>query len=321
VHHRPASPPLSARVSGALTRWSLVLRALLRRTVSARLGRMALGALVTTTVVGLVLAIPVVSGVGRGSPAVELDSSASSSADRSPRNSPVVMGLDGRPVTSASFAGITTSGTVSHALTTTAASEDPPSSDSASDTAAAPGTTGATPTRSPSLSGTTAPGTSTAGSTSSSAGPGTTTGSPPSTGGGTTDPSGPTTSEPDRASAPPPAAPAAGLDPVPEVLALVNTERSELGCGSLVADGGLASTAQAHSAAMSDRGVVGLEGLDLTGLGGAAVAQGHPDAQSVVAGWLADPTDSATLLDCARTSIGIGVVDAPGGPWWTSLVS
>ena len=40
-------------------RWSLLLRAALRRALPARLGRFALGALLTTTVVGLVLAIPV----------------------------------------------------------------------------------------------------------------------------------------------------------------------------------------------------------------------------------------------------------------------
>jgi uncharacterized protein YkwD len=99
-------------------------------------------------------------------------------------------------------------------------------------------------------------------------------------------------------------------DPVSEALALVNAERAALGCGELVANRGLAVAAQAHSATMDASGV-----LELDGLVGAA-AQGV-DAESVVAGWLADTDAGALLLDCSRTSAGIAVVDG----WWTALVS
>ncbi|GAA3154668.1 hypothetical protein GCM10010531_02150 [Blastococcus jejuensis] len=113
----------------------------------------------------------------------------------------------------------------------------------------------------------------------------------------------------------PPAEPDAS-DPVSEAVALINAERTAAGCAALVADAGLAVAAGAHSAAMSATGVLGLDGLDLAGLGGAAaVAAGRPTAQSAVAGWLADPADSATVLDCSRTSIGVGAVDG----WWTAL--
>jgi len=94
-----------------------------------------------------------------------------------------------------------------------------------------------------------------------------------------------------------------------EVLALVNTERAALGCGALGSDGGLAETAEAHSAAMSGSGL-----LDLDGLVG-AVAQGA-DASSVVSGWISDPA-GAPLFDCSRTSAGLAVVDG----WWTALVA
>jgi uncharacterized protein YkwD len=98
------------------------------------------------------------------------------------------------------------------------------------------------------------------------------------------------------------------------VLALVNVERAAAGCGALTLDGGLAAVAQAHSAAMSASGVLSLDGL---GVPGAVVAEGRPDAQAAVAGWLDDPADSAVLLDCARTTAGVAGVDG----WWTTVVS
>ncbi len=302
LHHRPSSPPLSARVSGAVTRWSLLLRAALRRTLPARLGRFALGALVTTTVVGLVLAIPVISGVG--APAVELDSSSTTSPSRD-GSSPVVMGMDGRPVSSADFAGVTTSGATPSSAAPRSSSETaveaapaepadvaaPESGDAPapeSGDAPAPGTTAAAPAGTPATGGTTS------GSPSPAA------------------PRQPTSSAPAPAPAPP-AAPAESpvevADPVAEVLGLVNAERAAQGCGVLVADAGLAAAAQAHSAAMSGGGLLGLDGL----IG--AVAQGA-DATSVVGGWLAD-SSGAPLLDCSRTSAGIAVVDG----WWTALVA
>ncbi len=294
MHHRPSGPPLSARVSGALTRWSLLLRAAMRRTLPARLGRFALGALVTTTVVGLVLAIPVISGVG--APAVELDSSSTTSPSRD-GSSPVVMGMDGRPVSSADFAGVTTSGATpssaaprSSSETAVEAAPAEPADVAAPESVDASGTTAAAPAGTPSTGGTTS-------------------GSPPPAA-----PRQPTSSEPAPAPTPaPPAAPAEGpvevADPVAEVLGLVNAERAALGCGVLVTDAGLAAAAQAHSAAMSGSGLLGLDGLV------GAVAQGA-DATSVVGNWFADSAGAA-LLDCSRTSAGIAVV----GGWWTVLVA
>ena len=57
MHHRHASSRHTARTTGALTRWALLLRRLLR----IRTGRVLLGGAVTTVVTGLVLAVPVVS--------------------------------------------------------------------------------------------------------------------------------------------------------------------------------------------------------------------------------------------------------------------
>ncbi|MGZ4606219.1 MAG: CAP domain-containing protein, partial [Blastococcus sp.] len=104
-----------------------------------------------------------------------------------------------------------------------------------------------------------------------------------------------------------------------QVLALVNQERARTGCDVLTADDGLATTAQAHSAAMRDRGSLGLDDLD--GVRAAAVAGGNADPADVVAGWLADPTDRAALLDCDLHTMGVGTADGDGGPWWTAVLA
>jgi uncharacterized protein YkwD len=104
--------------------------------------------------------------------------------------------------------------------------------------------------------------------------------------------------------------PAEAPDPVAELLALLNLERAGAGCEALALDGGLTAAAQTHSAAMSVSGL-------LSALTGGVVAEGRPNAQSAVAGWLADPADRAVLLDCSRTVAGIGAV----GGWWTTLLA
>ena len=95
MHHRPAGPPLSARLSGALNRG--VLRT--RRSAPRRGGRLVLGVALSTMVTGFFLTIPVVSS-GSGTSSVALDSS-SSGADRfAGDSSAVVLGRDGVPASS-----------------------------------------------------------------------------------------------------------------------------------------------------------------------------------------------------------------------------
>ncbi len=312
MHHRPSGPPLSARTTGALTRWSLLVRAALRRTVPARLGRLAFGALVTTTVVGLVLAIPVVSGSGAESPAVELDSSSTSSAARYRQ----LAGGDGPRRATGDHVGEPPPPR-RRRLRTTGSRRTPDSS--GSEDPAAPGSSSAGcarrvtrrfAVRSPSTAGTTAPGSTTTGSPSSPsspAAPGTTPGSTPA------GPTEPTTAEPDDASAPPPAP--AVLDPASEVLALLNAERAAQGCGALVADDGLASAAQAHSAAMSASGVLGLDGLEFRrGRGRPGPAERALRRRGLAGG---PGRQRGRSWTAARTSVGIAVVDG----WWTTLLA
>jgi uncharacterized protein YkwD len=101
VHHRPAGPPLSARLRGAGTRWLLLSRRALRR----RGGRLGLALLVSAVVAAVVLSVPVVSESSGRAPSVGLDASASSSARESDGGTPVVMGRDGEPTTPSGSAG------------------------------------------------------------------------------------------------------------------------------------------------------------------------------------------------------------------------
>jgi uncharacterized protein YkwD len=334
VHHRPVGPPFTARLTGALTRWGLLLRGSLRY----RTGRLVLGGAMILGVTALVLTIPVVSGRDDGTPTVALDasSSASPAADGS---SPVVMGVDGQPLRSAAFAGAIASGTTSSDVTAASGTTQRGSGTTSSD--GSPGTTSSRASSQGASGGgagdtvdAPAPGPSSSGgpaSSGTSSSPGSSadsslsgddsTGSPIS--GSDSPPSSEPTGSGSGGTAPSPASvPGAGE----QVLALVNDARARSGCDALVRDATLAATAQAHSAAMRDRGFLSLDDpingsvLD-HGARAGMVAQGTSDPAAVVAGWLADATDRAAILDCGLDSMGVGVADGAGGPWWTQLLA
>jgi uncharacterized protein YkwD len=318
VHHRPIGPRPTARVTGAFTRWGLLLRALL----SVRPGRLVLAGVVTTAVTTLMLGLPVVSGLGSETQPLALDASSSTSTSPSAeKGSPVVMGVDGRAIASSSFPG------------------SPASPDAA---APAPGTTGApaaTP-EPPDVPEASAPA---AGDAAASAGPSTTSAasSAPSMG---PSPAGPSSAGPSSAGpsssgasshapssapsapvrrAPVPAEPPASVPPEEsaeddaeeELLELLDEARDD--CPSLDVDRSLAAAARAHSAVMRDAGAL----TPLEGGPAGSIAQGGTYAEDVLDGWLDDPTGRATILDCSRDSVGIGLVEGAGGPWWTLLLA
>jgi uncharacterized protein YkwD len=317
VHHRPVGPPLSARLRGVLTRWVHLFRRGLRR----RTGRLALAALVSAVVTAIVLGVPVVAGSGGEIPGVTLD--ASSSASPSSAGSPVVMGRDGKPVTSATFAGLQAVATYSAAPTMEAAGSSGREAPTGSASAGGTGATSPTGSRTSGTSGTSGA-TGSAGTGSEASAPSSTSASgtttprpvvPPAT-----DPGSPVVPGP-----PPPAEPAAS-SAEEELLGLVNAARVQKGCAALVPDAELAAAAQSHSADMRDAGLLGLQtaaGGSLLDQGGTAVtlANGSADPAAVLDGWMADPADSATLLDCSLGSVGIGLVQAADGAWWTQLLS
>jgi uncharacterized protein YkwD len=292
VHHRPAGSPRSAGVPGAPNRGTRP-----RRPGRRRATRLAVGMALSTAVTGFVLAAPVVS-TGPAASSMSLDASSSSSTPSSSspssssssavapvaeNTSPVVMGRDG-PATTPPPADVPSA--TEESGTTAGSSADGP----------------ATPADVPAT-------------TSSS--PGTTVESPESTAPAT---SASTTSAGviDR-----------GLEG--EVLAMVNTARATAGCDPLVADEGLATVARAHSADMRDRDFfdhVNPDDLDPSERGRAAgrtnvraenISYGQSTAAAVMDAWLNSSGHRENILDCDLRTLGVGIAEGPGGPWWTQV--
>jgi uncharacterized protein YkwD len=234
------------------------------------------------------LAIPVISGAGASSPTVQLDSSSTAAAG--PESPGGEISATAEPTSEAPGGGVS------------------PAPTPEAEVAAAPDIPESAPAGSPPTEATsTAPGTPTTGTRapSTSTGPRASTGTPE-----------PTLSEPEDPPAAAPAAPAE-LDRTAEVLPLINARRADAGCAALAADPALTTAAQAHSAAIAASGELDSDDLDELGGAAAILAESRANSNSVVAGWLADPADSAALLDCSRTGAGIAVVDG----WWTTLLA
>jgi uncharacterized protein YkwD len=302
LHHLPAGPPLSARLSAAVRRLVLRFRAPTpaRRARASR--RFALGLGCTVVVTGLLLAVPVVSGAGGGSTPVALDSSSTSSSAPGRGEPPVVMGIDGLD-----------------GLTPPAAPETSASRSAAARSAGAPGTPPAT--GGPSASARSAPGTAAGSAGTRSTTPGSASAAPdPAVAPGPSTPGRSPESGPSASSGP--ATAASQVTPqalAAQVGALVVRARDEAGCVESALAAPLTGLAQEHSADMRDRGYVGLidpDGGSLLSRGAStgAVARGPADPRGVVAGWLAVPVDRAALLDCTATRLGVGVAEGAGGP-------
>ncbi|MGY1703238.1 CAP domain-containing protein [Geodermatophilus sp. SYSU D00697] len=305
----PAGPPLSSRIVATLGR--------LLRTLGRALGLRRVVPLlaVAAAVAGVALTVPMVSGaLTTTSDQVALDASSSSSGATAPRDpsssggaprgATVQMGVDGAPAAAP--------GTASEApvpgTTTPAPVEVPaPAPEAAAPTAPAEAST---PPSSPTPVEEEVPAPARA-----------------------EEPA----DEPAAARAEPAAAPrvaaAAPADPTAEgqVLALVNEARADAGCAPLVADGALAAVARAHSADMRDRdyfshttpeGLSPFDRADQAGVGHARaenIAYGQPDAAAVMEDWMNSSGHRANILDCELTTLGVGVAEGPGGPWWTQL--
>jgi len=177
----------------------------------------------------LLRAVPVVAGTG----------------DPPPSDSTFVLGVEGRPLSSDAFAGVTSAATLSSDTGVSAAATSEPGSPAAPETAH--------PT--------------TAGSLPAGTGTGTSAPAPAAVPDPPLEPApvetaapvasaAPETSTPAPVSAAAPVAPAAD-GPEAEVLALVNAERAAAGCAAVTADDELAALARAHSEDRRDRGFFG----------------------------------------------------------------
>ncbi|MGI5469315.1 CAP domain-containing protein [Streptomyces sp. CA-132043] len=119
------------------------------------------------------------------------------------------------------------------------------------------------------------------------------------------------------------------------VLRLVNDRRAQAGCRPVREHPALARAAQRQSAHMART-----ETLTHSGPGGRRpgsrlaaagyrwsrvgedLAQGQPDAATVVREWMRSPGHRRTLLTCAYEHAGVGVSGGGReGPWWTVLLA
>ncbi|GGS16189.1 hypothetical protein GCM10010284_57140 [Streptomyces rubiginosohelvolus] len=112
------------------------------------------------------------------------------------------------------------------------------------------------------------------------------------------------------------------------MLALVNQERAKVGCSPLSTSAPLTSLAQNFSEDMAARGFFDHTDPDgdtpwdraaqagVQGLAAENIARGQADAQAVMEGWMNSEGHRANILNCDYKTIGIGVHEGSGGPWW-----
>ncbi|MFJ7071723.1 sigma-70 family RNA polymerase sigma factor [Streptomyces sp. NPDC098781] len=135
---------------------------------------------------------------------------------------------------------------------------------------------------------------------------------------------------PTRTASSTPQAQSAPADTVGQVVALVNKERANAGCGPLAEDSLLNKAALGHSEDMAARDFfdhTNPDGADpgqrITAAGyrwstyGENIAMGQQTPQSVMESWMNSPGHRANILNCSFKDIGVGVHDGAGGPWWT----
>jgi len=118
-----------------------------------------------------------------------------------------------------------------------------------------------------------------------------------------------------------------------QLIALINTERSSRGLGTLKKSDLLAQVAEAHSKDMRDRdffshtnpdGLGPLDRLDNAGYKYVSawenIGSGQSTAQEAFDDWMASPTHKAIMLKPGLTEIGIGyVAGGTMGHYWTGL--
>ncbi|GHE39756.1 serine protease [Streptosporangium violaceochromogenes] len=114
-----------------------------------------------------------------------------------------------------------------------------------------------------------------------------------------------------------------------EVVRLVNAERRRAGCAPLRVDRRLTRSARTHSSEMaadddfshnSPDGASPWQRMEAAGYrdGGAEnIGRGHTSAAEAVRSWMTTRSHRANILNCALTATGVGVVNGPGGLWWT----
>ncbi|WP_103503532.1 MULTISPECIES: CAP domain-containing protein [Streptomyces] len=141
-------------------------------------------------------------------------------------------------------------------------------------------------------------------------------------------PSPPPSSSPGTPSTPPqsddPAEQAAA-----RVLNLVNEERAKAGCRPVANDTALAGIARDFSRDMAERDFFShtdpdgrtpwdrADAAGISNLGGENIARGQQSPEAVMDSWMNSEGHRANILNCDFKTLGVGVHNGPGGPWWT----
>ncbi|MFY1690685.1 CAP domain-containing protein [Plantactinospora sp. WMMB782] len=124
----------------------------------------------------------------------------------------------------------------------------------------------------------------------------------------------------------------AGSSQEAQVLAIVNRERADAGCGAVALNGDLTEAARLHS---QDQGEhtnmshTGSDGSDFVERArragydrpiGENVAMGYPNAAAVMDGWMNSSGHRANILNCDARAMGVGVATgADGRLYWTQV--
>lgn len=113
------------------------------------------------------------------------------------------------------------------------------------------------------------------------------------------------------------------------VVTLTNSARTRRGCRPLRVDSRLTRSARIHSLEMARTGKFSHESPDGSSpwdrmeragyRAGAAenIGRGYASADEAVRAWLGSADRRQNILNCAITTIGVGVVSASGDTWWT----
>jgi uncharacterized protein YkwD len=113
------------------------------------------------------------------------------------------------------------------------------------------------------------------------------------------------------------------------VIELTNKARATAGCGPLRFDARLRTAARDHSTDMgvhdyfshtSRDGDTFADRIEAAGYphpGAENIARGYQTAAEVMDGWMNSAGHRANILNCGLRTIGVGVYNGPGGPWWT----
>jgi uncharacterized protein YkwD len=114
-----------------------------------------------------------------------------------------------------------------------------------------------------------------------------------------------------------------------EVLDLVNAERTSRQLGALAWDATAAQVAYDHCVDMQVRGYFDHdtpegwdpgERMSYAGIDwwtwGENIARGQNDPQAVMTSWMNSSGHRANILNANFTYLGVGVHEAPNGPWW-----